>query len=206
LCYNSAMVQNLIILGPQGSGKGTQAKLLCGKFGFAYVGSGDTLREMAKKDSELGRKVRSCLEAGQLVPDEIVMPVLEEKLRTVPSGQPVLIEGFVRRLPQYEFFKKIWPRLRRGDFKVLFIELSEDEAVKRLAARSGIENRDDDKPEAIKRRLEWFRRETLPMLEAMKRDGVEVIRIDGSPSIEMVHKEILQKLGMDSRLRGNDNT
>ena len=80
---------------------------------------------MAKKDSELGRKVRSCLEAGQLVPDEIVMPVLEEKLRTVPSGQPVLIEGFVRRLPQYEFFKKIWPRLRRGDFKVLFIELSE---------------------------------------------------------------------------------
>ena len=112
----------------------------------------------------------------------------------------------MRRLPQYEFFKKIWPALGREGYRILFIELSEDEAVKRLAARSGIENRDDDKPEAIKKRLEWFRRETLPMLEAMKRDGVEVIRIDGSPSIEMVHKEILQKLGMDSRLRGNDNT
>lgn len=185
---------DLIILGPQGSGKGTQAKLLCDKLGYVYVGSGDTLRDMARKDSELGRKVRSYLEAGRLVPDEIVMPVLEEKLRSVPASQPVLIDGFARRLPQYEFLKKIWPALGRNDYQVLFIELSEDESVKRLASRSGIEKREDDQPEAIKKRLQWFRQETLPMIEAMKRDGIKLIRIDGAPSIEEVHGEILQKL------------
>lgn len=188
------MLKNLILLGPQGSGKGTQAELLSEKFGYVYIGAGDSLREIAKEDSDLGRQVKATIEAGHLVDPELMAQVIKEKVLSVSANSAVIIDGFPRNLLQFGMLEKFWASLGRGDYEVLLIDLPEDETVKRLSLRASIEKRGDDTPEGIRRRLHIYQNETRPMLEKMRRAGKTVIEIDGRPSIEDVHREILEKL------------
>ena len=183
---------NLIILGPQGSGKGTQAELLAKKFGWSLFVAGDLLREIAKQNSELGRKVHQTINVeGRLADPELISEVMKEKIGSVPKDQGLLIDSYPRSLTQYELFKKFWPEMGRGDYQAIFIELSEDEAVKRMLLRKRL----DDNEEIIRKRLELFNSETMPMIKAMEADG-NIIRIDGAPSIEEVQAEILEKLNL----------
>lgn len=185
---------NLIILGPQGSGKGTQAQLLADKYDLILIGAGDSLREIAKQDNELGRRVHQTINVeGRLVEPELIAEVLQQRLLGLPRDQGVIIEGFPRSLKQYELMRAFWPKLGRGDYKVIFIALAEDEAIKRLLKRAELEKREDDRLEAIKMRLELFNSETLPVVEALEAED-KVIRIDGAPSIEKVNAEIVKKL------------
>jgi len=207
---------NLIILGPQGSGKTTQAELLAKTFGFALFGAGDLLREIAQEDTELGRKVRQTINAeGRLVQPELISEVINEKVATVPKNRGLILDGYPRSLTQYALFKKFWPETGRGDYRVVFIELSEEEAVKRLTRRVTCENcgavyiegttqecakcggrlvrRPDDTPAAIRIRLQSFYSETMPMIRAMEADG-KVSHIDGAPSIDEVHRRIVANL------------
>lgn len=209
---------NLIILGPQGSGKGTQANLLAQKFGYKIIGAGESLREIAKQDTELGRLVHQTINVqGRLVDPKLISQVMKEKLSQIAADQPVLIDSYPRSLAQYGFLKEFWPTLQRGDYQVIFLELSDTEAVKRLSTRFICENcgeiyigqgngicvkcggklyqREDDKPEAVKVRLGLFNSETRPMIEEMQREG-KVIRIDAAVAIEEVHNNILAKLGL----------
>lgn len=188
--------RNLIILGPQGSGKGTQAQLLADKYNLILIGAGDSLREIAKQDNELGRRVHQTINVeGRLVEPELIAEVLEERLRQLPKDQGVIIEGFPRSPKQYELMRAFWPKLARGDYKVIFIDLSEDEAVKRLLKRAKLEKREDDRLEAIKMRLQLFNSETLPVLKALEVEG-KVIRIDGEQSIQEVQEQIVKKLNL----------
>ena len=185
-------VFNLIILGPQGSGKGTQAELLQKKLSAALFGAGDTLRDIAKQNTELGRLVHQTINVeGKLLEPELITRVMKERIQTAPKDKNVIIEGYPRSVSQYELFKQFWTVLNRGDFSALFIDLGEEDAVKRLMLRKRI----DDTESAIRQRLQLFYSETLPMVKAMEVDG-KVIRINGAPSIEEVHKEILEKLNL----------
>ena len=184
---------NLIILGPQGSGKTTQAELLGKRFGFALLGAGDALREIAQEDTELGRKVRQTVNVeGRLVEPELVSTVIKEKIAAVPKDQGLIIDGYPRSLAQYELFRKFWPETGRGDYQVVFIELSDEEAVKRLTKRG----RPDDMPDAIRTRLQSFRNETVPMVSAMEADG-KVFHIDGAQPIDEVRRQIVATLHFD---------
>jgi adenylate kinase len=209
-------VSNLIILGPQGSGKTTQAELLAGRFGYALVSAGDVLREIAAQDSELGRRVRRIVNVeGRLVQPELISEVIQEKVATIPKDRGLILDGYPRSLTQYELFKKFWPETGRGDYKVIVIQVSDSEAAERLTRRVicescgavYIENRmkkcascggrllkrPDDTPEAIETRLRSFYAETLPMIEAIQADG-KVVRIDGSGGIDEVQQTIIANL------------
>ena len=209
---------NLIILGPQGSGKGTQAALLASKFEAVFLGAGDLLRGIAKIDTSLGREVHQVINVeGKHTSAQLISRIFREKLKKVPQNRGVIMEGYPRNLEQYEIFKNFWPKLERADYRVLFIELSEAEAIKRLSKRVVCENcgriyiagaldkcsycggklvaRPDDHPKAIKTRLELFDALTMPVIAEMEKEG-KVIRIDGTPAVEKVHKQILQKLDL----------
>lgn len=208
---------NLIILGPQGSGKGTQASLLQKRLEFICIGAGESLRTIAKADTGMGQEVRRALEAGQLVRPEIILEVYKQKFLEIPASQGVIIEGYPRTLVQYELFKTLLTDLKRGDYKVIFIELSESEALKRLSNRvvcascgavyiagtatlcekcgGRLVVRHDDHPDAVKQRFQIFYNETMPLLVQMEKEG-RLIRINGEGSIAEVHAEILFKLGV----------
>ena len=183
---------NLIILGPQGSGKGTQAALLANKFNLAFLGSGDLLREVAKTDTPLGREVHQTINVeGRHMRSEVISQIIKDKLQSLPKEQGVILESYPRNLEQYKDFKNFWPSFGRGDYQVLFIELTQEEAIKRMMLRK----RFDDNEETIRKRLELFYSLTMPMIIEMKKDGA-VITINGAPSIEEVQEEILQKLNL----------
>jgi adenylate kinase len=206
----------LIILGPQGSGKTTQAELLAKTCGFALFGAGDVLREIAQQDTELGKRVRHTINVeGRLVEPELISNVIKEKVGTVPKDRGLILDGYPRSLTQYELFKKFWPETGRGDYQVVIIELSDEEAVKRLTNRVTCENcgsvyiegtvekcakcggrvarRPDDTPAAIRIRLQSFYSETMPMIRAMDADG-KVSHIDGALPIDDVHRRIKASL------------
>ena len=185
-------VLNLIILGPQGSGKGTQAELLAKKLNAALFGAGDALREIAREDTELGRQVHETINVqGRLVAPELISQVMKEKIDSVPKDQHLILDSYPRSLEQYGFFNRFWPDTGREDYQVLFIVLSETEAVKRLMLRKRL----DDTEEAIRKRLELFNSTTLPMIKEMGQGG-RFIEINGDQSIEAVQEEILEKLNL----------
>ncbi|KKT97007.1 hypothetical protein A2116_02570 [Candidatus Jorgensenbacteria bacterium GWA1_49_17] len=210
-------MKNLVVLGPQGSGKGTQAELLAEKLNFVVIEAGGSLREIAKTDTELGRRVKARIDKGFMVEPEEIAEVIRAKLVALPSDQGVILESYPRSLEQYETMKKFWPELGRGDFKVIYVDIPEEESIKRLSSRRVCEKcgrnyiagtvqkcsmcggelvqRQDDYPEAVKERLAWSNSELMPLVEELEKEG-KVIRIDGRPSIEEVHREIIEKLNI----------
>jgi adenylate kinase len=207
---------NLIIVGPQGSGKTTQAELLSKTFGFVLLGAGDVLREIAEEDTESGREVRQTITEGRLVEPELISKALKEKVATVPKDRGLILDGYPRSLSQYELFKRFWPETGRGNYHVMVIEVPEEEAIRRLTGRVTCENcgavytegtlekcakcggrlikRPDDTPAAIRTRLHSFYSETVPMIQDMEADG-KVSRIDGSLPVDDVHRKIVAAVG-----------
>ena len=186
-------VSNVIILGPQGSGKDTQAKLLAEKFGYKVVDTGTALREIAKEDTPLGRKVKAIIDAGHMVEPELATEVIRAYLSELNAGEKVIVVGYPRGIEQHGLLKQTWPKLGRGNFLTVYIDITDEEVIKRLMLRAEKEGRADDTLQAIKKRLAWSRAVVDPMVSEMEKEG-KVIRIDGSPSIEKVHEEIVKKL------------
>lgn len=207
---------NIIILGPQGSGKGTQAELLARKYNLVFLGAGHLLREIARTGTRLGQEVHESINVrGEFVKPEVISEVFRLKLGEIPAEQGVIMESYPRNLTQYNQMKAFWPALRRGGYKVLYIELSDEDAVKRISTRITCENcgaiyiagkankctkcggelvqRIDDRPETVKKRLELFQQETFPMVKQMEQEG-KVVYLSGAGSVEQVNAEILDKL------------
>ena len=174
---------NIVILGPQGSGKGTQAKLLATKFKFFYFESGEFLRGLAKKNET----VRKFLDSGQLVPSEefasYVCAYLDEK----EIYDNILFDGFPRELNQYFFFKKwLTDRDMKFDLAIL-LEVSKEVTIERLMKRK----REDDTGQAIQERLEIYRNETLPLISELEK-GTQLVRVDGERTIEEIQKDLIE--------------
>jgi len=211
---------NLIILGPQGSGKGTQAEMLAKKYNLEHIDMGKFLREVAKKDSPLGKEIYHIQNVtNTLVPSRILREVLQIKLNSFPREQGVLFEGVPRTLDQQKYLEDEMRESGRKIDTVFFINIPEEESIKRISKRwtckkghpliigkdiqndkdkcpidgSDIFQRIDDTPEGIQKRLEVYKNETMPVIENFRERGL-LIEIDGRQSIEKVFKNIVDKI------------
>jgi adenylate kinase len=182
---------NLIILGPQGSGKGTQAKLLAKKLGLRHISTGDLLRQAAKEPTPKGKIIKNLLAKGTLIPFETTLQVLEPVLKKATPG--FILDGMPRDLRQAEHLDWILKKIKQKINQVIFITLSKKSSYARLLKRAEIEGRSDDTKEAIKKRLEIYHKETKPVINHYQKQGL-VIKIDGEPDITTIHQDILKKI------------
>lgn len=185
----------IIFIGPQGSGKGTQAKLFAEKLGFFYLGTGAVLRDIATHDDALGRKVGEIINQGKLLDDATMFQVLEEKVVLLPRREGIVFDGFPRRLSQAEYLIPFLASDRKHRIATVYLMLSHDESVNRLVKRSAIEGRRDDTRERIEFRLDQYEKETVPVLDYL-RTKTHFFEIDGTPPPGDVTREIAAALGV----------
>ncbi len=179
---------DFLLFGMQGSGKGTQAKLIAEHCNLMIFEAGAELRRLATEDSELARKVNAILQSGNLVPTEVVMEIVANFIDHLPEGQSVLFDGIPRSQDQQEQFDEIFKKKGR-DFMGILIELNEEEAMERLLLRK----RNDDTPEAIRVRINTFMEKTQPVIEHYKSMG-KVLAVNGVQSVEEVNRDILKAI------------
>jgi adenylate kinase len=182
---------NVLLLGPQGSGKGTQAKLISKTYGLPQVATGDMLREIKELDTELGRRVRGIYDRGDLVDDATIVDLIESRLDRGDTIPGFILDGFPRNTVQAEALDELLARLGR-DLDVVF-ELQvvdRDVLLERLANRAAEEGRTDDTPDAIRKRLEIYDRETAPLVEYYRSTRGNVVGIHAERPIDDVFAEI----------------
>jgi adenylate kinase len=185
---------DLILVGIQGSGKGTQGKILAEKFGYKIFETGGELRAIAKEDSELGRKVKEITERGDLVPNEIVMEIVEHFFSQISPEIAVIFDGIPRSEEQRVSLEALLSQHNR-EFRALEVHLSDEEALARLLKRAEIEGRADDNHESIQKRIANFYNHTKPLLDAWKGED-RLITVNGERPIEEVQQDIIAELGL----------
>ena len=180
---------NLLVLGPQGSGKGTQAKRISAAHALPHVSTGDMFRAAIASGTELGRRVEPILASGDLVPDELTVALIRERLSEEDARDGFVLDGFPRNLTQAEALDGMLAEIGRGLDAVLFFDLSDELAVERIRGRALDEDRDDDTPEAIGRRLAIYHEHTDAVVERYRATG-KLVPLHAARSIEDVSTEI----------------
>lgn len=186
----------VFMLGPQGSGKGTQARLLAEKLGFFMWDTGAVLRENRGAVTVSGRTVGEIIDQGQLLTDDELLGVVSPLIAAIPLDKGVVFDGIPRRLGQAEYLTNFLKEKGRTRFVTILLDVPTEESVKRLLLRAEKEGRPDDTREAIEYRLAQYGSETVPMLEFLKKEG-EFLLIDGRPSIPEVTQAIFKALQLD---------
>ena len=182
---------NILLLGPQGSGKGTQAKLISHTYGIPQVATGDMIREIKELDTELGRRVREIYDRGDLVDDTTIVELIESRLDRGDTIPGFVLDGFPRNTAQAEALDELLTRLGRDLDVVLELQADDREVLlERLAKRAVEEGRTDDTPEAIGKRLEIYDRETAPLVEYYRSTRGNVVGIHADRPIDDVFAEI----------------
>jgi len=182
---------NILILGPQGAGKGTQAKLISRTYGVPQVATGDMIREIKELDTELGRRVREIYDRGDLVDDTTIVELIESRLDRGDTIPGFVLDGFPRNTAQAEALDELLARLGRDLDVVLELQAGDREVLlERLAKRAVEEGRTDDTPEAIGKRLEIYDRETAPLVEYYRSTRGNVVGIHADRPIDDVFAEI----------------
>jgi adenylate kinase len=207
---------NLVLLGPPGSGKGTQGVRLQEDFRLPYYATGDILRAAVRDETELGKTAKEYMDRGDLVPDEVIIGVIIERIENAESADGFILDGFPRTMPQAEALDSELQELDRGLTAALLIEVPEEEVVRRLGGRrtcaknghifhvdfdppkeadvcdidgSRLQVRDDDKPEVIRHRLEQYEEKTEPLVDYYDGKGL-LRRIDGAQAPDEVGDRI----------------
>lgn len=180
---------NLILFGPPGAGKGTQAIKIAKKFGWKHVSTGDILRYEVTQGTTLGLKVKTVMEAGHLVSDELLIEIMESVFRKNNTIKGFVLDGFPRTLNQARELDKMLEKLGQKVTLVLALEVNEDELAKRLLKRAGDQGRQDDTEEVIKNRLVQYHKHTKPLIDYYR--GQNLFKeVFGEGTIE----EIFEKL------------
>lgn len=184
---------DVLLLGPQGSGKGTQAKRIAGEYGIPHVATGDMFRAAIAAGSDLGRRVEPILERGDLVPDELTVALIRERLLHDDAARGFVLDGFPRNLAQSEALDEMLRDEARSLDVVFELLVSDEVARGRMASRAHLEGRPDDTPEAIDRRLELYHQLTEPITEHYRAQG-KLVGIHGERSEGEVFSEIQRVL------------
>ncbi len=207
---------NLILLGPPGSGKGTQAKMLVEKYDIPQISSGDILRAAVKEGSPMGLKAKEYMDKGKLVPDDVVIGIIEERLKKDDCKKGFILDGFPRTLAQAEALKRLLAKKEIKLDAVISIDVDEEEVIRRLTGRRTCKNcgamyhiifsppkkegicdkcggelyqRDDDKEETIRARLKIYKEQTAPLIEYYKMEGL-LKEVQGTGEIKEIFNRI----------------
>ena len=184
---------NVIIFGPPGAGKGTQSKRLENDRGYVQLSTGDMLRSAIASGSELGRKVKSILDEGGLVSDEIVNALIEEKLETHAGVPGFIYDGFPRTIAQAKALDQLLEQRGTRIHTVINLKVDENVLMERVANRFAEQGRKDDTPETFKSRILKYKAETAPLLEIYRQQG-KLVELDGMAVVETVAVSIAQTL------------
>jgi adenylate kinase len=211
---------NLILLGAPGSGKGTQAKFLVRKYSIPQISTGDILREEVKSGTVLGLKAKEYMDKGQLVPDEVVVGMVEERVKKGDCRAGFILDGFPRTVAQADALEGTLQRMKKALSRVILVNVDEDELVKRLTGRRVCEKcgagyhvifdppkqegvcdkcqgklyqRDDDKESTIRNRLKVYNHQTAPLIEYYHKKQLLSV-VDGMGSIEEIFGRISKAL------------
>jgi adenylate kinase len=184
---------NVLLLGPQGSGKGTQAKRISAEYGIPHVSTGDMLRDGIAAGTALGNRVKPILERGDLVPDDMMVELIRERLSREDAANGFVLDGFPRTIAQAEALDAMLREMGRELTIVFELQLSDEACMDRLLRRAQVEGRTDDTPEAIRNRLDRYHQETEPVIEHYRARGT-LVGIHADRSIPEVFSEIQQAL------------
>jgi len=203
----------LVFLGPPGAGKGTQAKLLSQRMGFLHLSTGDLLREAVKNQTPLGKKAKEYMDRGELVPDELIVQLIEE---TMPKDGNVILDGFPRTVNQALALEEMLRVKGKKISKVLFFDVPDEVIIDRLSGRrvcskcgavyhvkynppkvegvcdlcgGTLVQRDDDKEEVVRKRLEVYRKQTQPLIEFYQERGI-IYKLDAGKGVEELFEEV----------------
>jgi adenylate kinase len=210
----------IVLLGPPGAGKGTQAEIISGKMGLAHISSGDIFRENIKNQTELGKLADGFMSRGELVPDDVTIEMIRERLARPDCAAGALLDGYPRTPPQAQALDEMLKSFSGSVNAVPYIEVGEEELVKRLSGRwtcraeghvyhqefnppkhaglcdidgSELYQRDDDKRETVERRIRVYFEQTAPLVEHYRDAGL-LVRINGARPIEAVTADLLTAL------------
>jgi len=183
---------NLLVLGPQGAGKGTQAKRISAEHDIPHIATGEMFRTL-DTSTELGRQVKAIMDAGDLVPDEVTVAMIEERLSQPDATGGFVLDGFPRNLAQADALDGMLTSIGKGLDAILFFDVPDSVGMQRALSRAELEGRSDDTPEAIQRRLDTYHRETKPIVEHYRTTG-KLVPIHADRSIEDVWAEISDAL------------
>ncbi|CCG05101.1 adenylate kinase [Blastococcus saxobsidens] len=191
----------IVLLGPPGAGKGTQAQIIAGELGVPAISTGDIFRANVSGQTELGKRVKTYLDAGNLVPDEITVAMVKDRLADPDAKAGFLLDGFPRSIPQAEQLRESLGELGHALDRVLELVVDEEELVRRLSGRRMVVDgqevqRDDDKPETVRHRLTVYREQTAPLSGFYEDEGL-LARIDAIGSVEEVTARALRAMGVD---------
>ncbi len=211
---------NIVFVGAPGAGKGTQASMVAQKLNMVHISSGDLFRQALEQRTELGKQVKAYMEKGALVPDEITIQMVMERLSATDGENGVILDGFPRNLPQAEALGGAVGEQGKAIDKVIYIKVPEEELIKRLSGRwlcrqcqavyntvnsppriegkcdkcgGELYQRPDDKPETVKKRLDVYFAETAPLIDYYRRQGT-LMTIEGEGSVEEVTRRIVAAL------------
>jgi len=184
---------DLLVLGPQGSGKGTQAKRIGTDYGIPHIATGDMFRAAIAERSELGEQVESILAAGELVPDDLTVALIRNRLAREDAAAGFVLDGFPRNLAQADALDVMLREEGRSLDAILFFDLPDDVATERMLGRSSHEGRPDDAPESIRRRLELYHEQTEPVVERYRTTG-KLIPLHADRPIDSVYGQIQEAL------------
>lgn len=190
-------MKNVIIFGPPGAGKGTQSKLIAEKFNLFHVSTGEILRKEIESETILGRVAKHYVEKGELVPDEVIMRMIDEifvEQNKLKKFKGYLFDGFPRTLHQAKELNKMLKQYKQSETIVINIIVSEKEILKRLLNRAKLENREDDSEDVIMNRINVYKKQTVEVLNYYKEINIKIVDIDGEDTIENVFKKICKHL------------
>jgi adenylate kinase len=183
----------IILLGPPGSGKGTQAALLRDRMDIPHISTGDLLRNAVQQQTELGRKAKSYMDAGDLVPDELMLGLIEERLGQADVANGFILDGYPRNLAQAEALDEVLERIGQPVDLALSVTVDEGEIVERLSKRAIDEGRSDDTEDVIRNRLRVYAEQTAPVAGHYAERG-QLREVDGMGSIEDVNRRLLDAI------------
>ena len=207
---------NIVLLGGPGSGKGTQAQKLVEEFGFAHISTGDLLRAAVKNETPLGLEAKGYMDSGQLVPDELVLSLLKERLAEDDAQKGALLDGYPRNTAQAVTLDSELAALGMEVDAALLIDVADEVIIKRLSSRhtcracsytgtaadevcprcgGEMYQRDDDKPETIAKRLDTYHTQTAPLIDYFEGQG-KLKTVDGDRSVDEVYAVAKEKLGL----------
>jgi adenylate kinase len=162
---------NLILFGPPGSGKGTQAVKIAEKYNFAHISTGDILRSEIREKTEMGLKVKAVIERGELVSDELLLEILDCVLEKYTDFDGLVFDGFPRTLVQAKDLNRMLARKNNHVGLVLALDVDEEEVINRLLKRAQLQGRKDDTEEVIRNRMSGYRKQTSPLVDFYKKQG-----------------------------------